>query len=123
MTTILGEAASGVTVAGGETTVNVQGDGKGGRNQHAALAAALAIEARDDQIVVAFATDGIDGNTDAAGAIVDGGTVARARAAGLDSAAHLARFDSHPLLAATGDLLKTGPTGTNVADIWLVWKD
>jgi hydroxypyruvate reductase len=110
-------------VAGGETTVNVQGDGKGGRNQHAALSAAIAIQGRHDLIVATLATDGIDGNTDAAGAIVDGGTVARARAAGLEPAAHLDRFDSHPCLAASDDLLKTGPTGTNVADIWLVWKD
>jgi glycerate-2-kinase len=121
--TMILEAAPGVTVAGGETTVKVRGTGKGGRNQHAALAAAIAIEGRHDVVVATFATDGIDGNTDAAGAIIDGGTVARARAAGLDPTAHLARFDSHPLLAATGDLLKSGPTGTNVADIWLVWKD
>src|SRR5439155_1430036 len=68
-------------------------------------------------VLLAAGTDGVDGPTDAAGACVDGGTVARARARGLDPAAALAATDSHPLLDATGDLLRTGPTGTNVADL------
>src|SRR5205823_1234666 len=68
-------------------------------------------------VLLAAGTDGVDGPTDAAGACVDGGTVARAWARGLDPAAALAATDSHPLLAATGDLLRTGPTGTNVADL------
>ena len=103
-------------VAGGETTVRVVPGGRGGRSQHLALAAALAIE---DQpwALLAAGTDGIDGSGDAAGACVDGGTVIRARAQGLDPAAALAATDSGPLLAATGDLICTGPTGTNVADL------
>ena len=103
-------------VAGGETTVRVRPGGRGGRSQHLALAAALALAGRPG-VVLAVGTDGIDGPTDAAGACVDGGTVARARARGLDPDAALAATDSHPLLAATGDLVRTGPTGTNVADL------
>ena len=65
-------------------------------------------------------TDGIDGPTDAAGAIVDGATVARGAALGLDALGSLAGNDSNNYLAATGDLLMTGPTGTNVGDVWIV---
>lgn len=108
-----------VAVYAGETTVTVRGEGRGGRNQEAALAAALAI-AGSPVLFLAAATDGVDGPTDAAGAIVDGDTVSRALSAGLDPADHLARNDSHSLLAASGDLIRTGPTGTNVADLWLV---
>jgi glycerate-2-kinase len=68
-------------------------------------------------VLLAAGTDGIDGPTDAAGACVDGTTIARARAAGFDPSATLARTDSHRLLAATGDLVVTGSTGTNVADV------
>ncbi len=109
-----------VGVYAGETTVTVRGNGRGGRNQEAALAAAIAI-AGTDAVFLAAGTDGIDGPTDAAGAVVDGGTVARGAAAGLDAAEHLERNDSYRYLAATGDLLITGPTGTNVADLWLAW--
>ncbi|HHC09577.1 MAG TPA: DUF4147 domain-containing protein [Actinobacteria bacterium] len=107
-----------VGVYAGETTVTVRGDGRGGRNQEAALAAALALEGTDG-IFLAAGTDGIDGPTDAAGALVDGGTIARGRAAGLDPYEHLARNDAYAFLAAAGDLVVTGPTGTNVADLWL----
>jgi glycerate-2-kinase len=103
-------------LARGETTVRVVPGGRGGRCQQLALAAALAL-AGQPGVVHAAGTDGIDGSTDAAGACVDGGTVARARAAGFDPAHALAATDSHPLLAATGDLVVTGPTGTNVADL------
>jgi hydroxypyruvate reductase len=103
-------------VAGGETTVRVVPGGHGGRSQQLALAAALALEGRPVAFLAA-GTDGVDGPTDAAGACVDGATVARARAAGRDPAAALAATDAHPLLDATGDLLRTGPTGTNVADV------
>ena len=103
-------------VAGGETTVRVVGHGHGGRAQHLALAAAIAI-AGEPCVVLAAGTDGVDGPTDAAGACVDGETIRRARAAGLDPEAALAATASHPLLAATGDLVRTGPTGTNVADV------
>jgi glycerate-2-kinase len=114
--------ASGATlfVAGGEPSVRVRGDGRGGRMQHAALAFALAIEGRE-AIGLFAGTDGSDGPTPAAGAIVDGSTAARARALGFDPAAHLARADASPLLEATGDLLVSGPTDTNVGDIALVW--
>jgi glycerate-2-kinase len=103
-------------VAGGETTVRVRPGGRGGRSQQLALAAALALAGRP-AVLLAAGTDGIDGPTDAAGACVDGETVARAAARGLDPARALAATDSHPLLAATGDLLRTGSTGTNVADL------
>ncbi len=104
-------------VLGGETTVTVRGDGLGGRNQELALAAALALDGWPDVLVVTLATDGSDGPTDAAGAIVDGETAARARAQGLDPLDHLARNDAYPLLNAVGDLIVLGPTGTNVNDL------
>jgi hydroxypyruvate reductase len=107
-------------VWGGETTVTVRGQGKGGRNQELALAAALALEGVPDVLLMALATDGTDGPTDAAGAIVDGGTAARARALGLDPLAALANNDAYPLLSAVGDLLHTGPTGTNVNDLLVI---
>ncbi len=115
-------AGAGMTVYAGETTVTVSGSGRGGRNQEGALAAALALEGDPTTVFAALGTDGVDGTTDAAGAIVDGETAARARRRGLDPEAHLADNDSHPLLRATGDLLVTGPTGTNVGDIWMVWR-
>ena len=107
-------------VWGGETTVTVRGQGKGGRNQELALAAALALEGVPDVLLMALATDGTDGPTDAAGAIVDGGTAARARALGLDPLAALANNDAYPLLDAVGALLRTGPTGTNVNDLLVI---
>jgi glycerate-2-kinase len=103
-------------IGGGETTVRVVAGGSGGRSQHLALAAAIAMAGRPG-VLLAAGTDGIDGPTDAAGACVDGGTMARARTHGFDAHATLAATDSHRLLAATGDLLRTGPTGTNVADL------
>jgi len=109
-------------VAGGETTVTVRGPGRGGRNQEVALAAAVALEGTADITVVSLATDGTDGPTDAAGAIVDGETVRRARVAGFDPAEALERNDSYPLLLATGDLLFSGPTRTNVADVFFVFQ-
>lgn len=105
---------------GGETTVTVRGTGRGGRNQEMALALALEIEGRDGIVAAALGTDGTDGTTDAAGAMVDGGTVARGDAAGLDARAALDRNDAHPFLQATGDLIVTGPTGTNVNDVVLL---
>jgi glycerate 2-kinase len=107
-------------IAGGETTVTVRGRGKGGRCQEFALAAALEMEGRSGAVVLAAGTDGTDGPTDAAGAIVDGGSAARARAQGVDPAARLADNDAHPVLQASGDLLLTGPTNTNLLDLYLV---
>jgi hydroxypyruvate reductase len=108
-----------ITVLTGETTVTVQGSGSGGRNQEAALAAAIAIAGQGDAFV-AFGTDGIDGPTDAAGAAVDGSTVARGRLIGLDAERFLLNNDSHPYLAAMGAVIRCGPTGTNVGDLWLI---
>lgn len=105
-------------LAGGETTVSVAGGGTGGRAQEFALAAALAIEGLDDMLVFAFGTDGTDGFTDAAGAMADSSTVSRARALGPDARRHLHDNDSFPLFSALGDLIITGPTGTNVNDIY-----
>jgi len=110
-------------VGSGETTVTVRGGGLGGRNQEAALAAALSLEGARGVLVVCLATDGSDGPTDAAGAIVDGETSAKARSLSLSSERALAENDAYPLLRATGDLLLTGPTGTNVADLVLVGFD
>ncbi|HEV8533585.1 MAG TPA: glycerate kinase [Methylomirabilota bacterium] len=107
-------------VAGGETTVTVRGKGKGGRCQEFALAAALAMEGIEDVVVLAAGTDGTDGPTDAAGAIADGQSAARARAQGLEPPARLSENDSHPVFSSLGDLVMTGPTNTNLLDLYLV---
>jgi hydroxypyruvate reductase len=106
-------------VWGGETTVTVRGSGRGGRNQELALAAGLALDGWPVG-VLALATDGVDGPTDAAGAWADGRTVARARDLGLDARQHLTANDAYPFFAALDDLLLTGPTGTNVNDLLVV---
>ena len=110
-------------VAGGETTVTISGAGLGGRNQEFALAAALALENWENVAVVALATDGTDGPTDAAGAIVDGSTVCRGRALHLEAADYLVRNDSYHYFQALGDHILTGPTNTNVNDLLMafVW--
>jgi glycerate 2-kinase len=110
-------------VAGGETTVMVRGRGQGGRNQEFALAAALEIEGIGGVCVAALATDGSDGVTDAAGAIVDGSTTGLARRARVDPQAILGENDSHAALDASGDLLFTGPTRMNVADAYVALID
>jgi hydroxypyruvate reductase len=110
-----------VTVAAGETTVEVRGGGVGGRNQEAALGAAIHIEGRD-VVFASLGTDGIDGPTQAAGAIVSGSTAAKARDLGLDLGAALADSDSHTVLTELGETVVTGPSGTNVADLWMVAK-
>jgi len=104
-------------LAGGETTVTLRGDGKGGRNQEIALAAAIALEDWPGVTLVTLATDGTDGPTDAAGAVIDGQTVARARALGLSADDYLARNDSYHFFDQLGDLIRTGPTNTNVNDL------
>jgi len=97
--------------------VTVRGEGKGGRNQEFALAAALALDGAANVILLSGGTDGTDGPTDAAGAMVSGETVSRAAARGLDPKEFLARNDSYAFFEALGDLVKTGPTGTNVMDV------
>ena len=108
-----------VLIFAGETTVTVKGTGRGGRNQEAAVAAALEIDGRNVTFL-AGGTDGIDGPTDAAGGLVDGGTIDRGLAAKFDPFAALADNDTYPFLDAAGDLMIIGPTGTNVADLWLL---
>lgn len=105
-------------LAGGETTVTVKGDGKGGRAQEFTLAAALAIEDRRDMLVFAFGTDGSDCTTDAAGAMADGFTVARSRDLWLPPERHLEQNDAYTFFHKLGDLIVTGPTGTNVNDLY-----
>jgi glycerate 2-kinase len=107
-------------LSGGETTVTVRGTGHGGRNQELALAAAIALDGAHGITIASIGTDGIDGPTDAAGAFADGSTIARARALSLDAQAALANNDAYPFFAALGDLIRTGPTGTNVTDLQIV---
>jgi glycerate 2-kinase len=104
---------------GGETTVTVRGRGKGGRNQELVLGAARSIAGFARILVASFGTDGTDGPTDAAGAVADGTTLARAQALGLDPDAALASNDAFPFFQALGDLIICGPTNTNVNDLWL----
>jgi hydroxypyruvate reductase len=106
-------------LAGGETTVTIRGNGLGGRNQELALGAALSIQNIPNLICAAYASDGGDGPSDAAGAVVDGNTIARANAAGQDALAALARNDSYYFFDAIADLLKPGATGTNVNDLFV----
>jgi glycerate 2-kinase len=104
-------------ILSGETTVTVWGKGKGGRNQELALAFALEIAGLKGVALLALATDGKDGPTDAAGALVDGETEARCKAQGIDPRLALWENDAYRALKASGDLLFFGPTGTNVADL------
>jgi glycerate 2-kinase len=112
-------AAPACLIAGGETTVTVHGRGRGGRCQEFALAAALELRDGDNMVVLAAGTDGTDGPTDAAGGVVDRGTVDRGRAAGVDARAALADNDSGTFLAAAGDALVCGPTNTNLLDLYV----
>ncbi len=107
----------GCLVLGGETTVTLRGDGLGGRNQELALAAVDELAGLADVFLVALATDGGDGPTDAAGAVVSGETLARARAAGMAPQDFLARNDAYHFFQPLGDLLLPGPTQTNVNDL------
>jgi hydroxypyruvate reductase len=103
-------------LSGGEVTVKVTAGGVGGRNQQFALACARKI-AGENIVVLSGGTDGIDGNSPATGAVVDGTTLARAETSGLNIEDHLARFDAHPFFAKLGDAIETGPTGNNVRDL------
>jgi hydroxypyruvate reductase len=107
-------------LSGGETTVTVRGSGQGGRNQEFALAAALEIQGIHQTIVLCGGTDGTDGPTDAAGAIVDNTTIARAVEMKLDPHAYLDNNDSYHLFKELGELLITGPTNTNVMDVRII---
>ena len=116
-------------IAGGETTVTlrhgsgqaIKDQGKGGRNQELALAAVKELSGMRNAMLVALGTDGDDGPTDAAGAVVTGGSAERAASLGLDAAGYLSRNDAYPFFEALGDLIKTGPTGTNVNDLILLF--
>lgn len=103
-------------ISGGEVTVRVENGGQGGRNQQFALYCAQKIGG-ENVTVLSAGTDGIDGNSTAAGAVVDGATVERARRKGLDAAAALAKFDAFPFFEALGDAVVTGPTGNNLRDL------
>jgi hydroxypyruvate reductase len=107
-------------VLGGETTVTVRGDGRGGRNLELALGAAVAIEGLGHAAVATLATDGCDGTSEGAGALVTGSTMARARAAGWTADRAFARSDAEGYFRAAGGLRVTGPTGTNVNDLAMV---
>jgi hydroxypyruvate reductase len=110
-----------VLLGGGEATVTVKGDGVGGRNTEFALAAALELAESGPPgwVIASLATDGEDGPTEVAGAIADAGTVARAASAGVDAAAALENNDSLRVFEAAGGVVKPGPTGTNVNDVYL----
>jgi glycerate 2-kinase len=107
-------------LCGGETTVTIQGEGKGGRNQEFALASAMIIDGMENIVVLSGGTDGTDGPTDAAGAVADGSTITRGRAANLDPLDYLRRNDSYHFFQPLGDLILTGPTRTNVSDVYMV---
>jgi len=107
-------------VAGGETTVTVLGKGLGGRNQELALSAALKLRGLDGVVVASISTDGVDGPTDAAGALADGKTLARAEKMQLGAEKYLAENDSYNFFSKLGDLIFTGPTGTNVNDVSVI---
>ncbi|MFN3467185.1 MAG: glycerate kinase, partial [Candidatus Brocadiales bacterium] len=106
-------------LAGGETTVTIRGNGKGGRNQEFALASAMEIEGQEGVVILSGGTDGNDGPTEAAGAVVDGTTCRRARELGMEPRDFLERNDSYTFFFRLGDLIITGPTRTNVMDIML----
>ncbi|MBR3371234.1 MAG: DUF4147 domain-containing protein [Rhodobacteraceae bacterium] len=112
-----------VALFGGETTVRLQGTGRGGRNQELALRVATALDGIAGWRFLSGGTDGRDGPTDAAGAVVDGNTLARIRASGGDPATLLANNDSYHALELADDLLVTGATGTNVADLQILCID
>ncbi len=107
-------------ISGGETTVTITGSGLGGRNQEFALAAAFDLAGLADTVILSIGTDGTDGPTDAAGAIVDGQTIERARTLGLDPRTYLDNNDAYHFFSPLNDLLITGPTNTKVMDIRLI---
>jgi len=110
-------------ISGGETTVTVRGNGLGGRNTELALVFAERIKGMQGITLLSAGTDGTDGPTDAAGAIVDGSTIGRAEAAGINSSDYLKNNDSYNFFKAAGGLFITGPTGTNVMDLQIILLD
>ena len=104
-------------IFGGETVVHIKGKGKGGRNQEIALSAALGIDGMQNTLLFSFGSDGTDGPTDAAGAIVDGMTAGKLRQKGIDIAKTLDNNDAWTALKAIDALIVTGATGTNVNDV------
>lgn len=107
-------------ISGGETTVTIRGGGRGGRNQEFALAAVPGISGSEHVVVLSAGTDGSDGPTDAAGALADSRSFTRAWRLGMDAHRFLTDNDAYPFFEALGDLLLTGPTGTNVMDLNIV---
>ena len=107
-------------IAGGEPTVKIRGDGKGGRAQELALAVAKEIDGLEGALFLSAGTDGTDGPTEAAGAVCDFNTISRARAREMDPEEYLSRNDSYHFFYPLGDLVITGPTGTNVMDIHIL---
>ncbi len=107
-------------LSGGEPTVTLRGNGKGGRNQEFALAAGLEIDGLEEILIASVGTDGTDGPTDAAGGYADGEMLRKARENGLDPQTHLTQNNAYPFLERLGYLIKTGPTGTNVMDIQII---
>jgi glycerate 2-kinase len=119
----LHDAPAGIHIWGGETTVMLPpAPGRGGRNQHLALAAALALRESSGIYLLAAGTDGTDGPTDDAGGMIDGQSIARGNRLGMEATHYLANADAGRFLAATGDLITTGPTGTNVMDLVIALK-
>lgn len=108
-------------IAGGEMTVTLHGNGKGGRNQELALAAAIEMNGLENSMLITLATDGEDGPTDAAGAVVVGDSYQRGERLGVDAQAFLSQNDAYSFFKALGDLLQPGPTGTNVNDLILLF--
>lgn len=104
----------------GESTVQVSGSGKGGRNQHIALLLAIGLKGKKDVLALSAGTDGIDGNTNVAGAFADGNTCERAETLGLDPEVYKANFDSYHFFRSLDELITTGPTGNNVMDFQLI---
>jgi glycerate 2-kinase len=111
-----GESERICLISGGEVTVKVTNGGVGGRNQQFALACAERIVG-ENITVLSAGTDGVDGNSPAAGAVADGTTLSRAQARGLDARAALEKFDAYPFFSALGDAIETGPTGNNLRDL------
>jgi len=110
-------------ISGGETTVTIEGQGKGGRNQEFVLASAIKMENMQNTVVLSAGTDGTDGSTDAAGAITDSTVLTRAKDLGLAPRQYLKNNDSYHFFDALGDLYKTGPTNTNVMDVRIILVD